>query len=73
MTLKYKKTPQNSHFSPGIVRDEVEIAERDWKIYSKYGCFSGSFLAQYEENFANPGLFHRYSKDLRLKENESLN
>jgi hypothetical protein len=73
LTIKYKNHPQNCPFSAGITKDQVEVAERDWKIHQKYGCFSATFLGQYEENFANPGLFHRYCKDLRLKESESLN
>ena len=30
-------------------------------------------MAQYEKDFANPGLYHRVCRDLRLKEDESLN
>ena len=47
MTLKYKKNERNNHIVPGVKRDQVSIGERDWKIYKKYGCFSGTFLAQY--------------------------
>jgi hypothetical protein len=71
LTLKFK-THFDGHFRHGITRDQVEASQRDWKIYEKYGYFSGTFLAQYEEDFANPGLLHRLCKEIRIFEAESL-
>ena len=48
MTLKFKKNEKNQHIEVGVRKDEINIGQRDWKIYKKYGCFSGTFLAQYQ-------------------------
>jgi len=67
MTLKHKKIQLEGYFLPGITRDLIDISERDLKIYKKYGHFSATFLAQYEEDFSNPGLFHQFCKDIRIR------
>lgn len=72
LTLKCKGHTLAGYFRPGISKDQVDISSRDWKIYEKYGYFSSTFLAQFEEDFANPGFYHRLCKDMRMFEGESL-
>jgi hypothetical protein len=71
MTVR-QKGEVAGNWRPGVKCDHARIAPRDMKIFEKYGHFSATFLAQYEYDFANPGLAAKLAKDVRVLEGGCL-
>ena len=67
LTLKVPKQHRHPNLRPGVTKDQIDPAPREWRLFEKLGYFSANFLAQYEEDFSNPGLLVRLCRDGRLR------